>query len=232
MLASTTFYENGLGDRLADPSKHPQNIIKFLQVEQQALDSITSSIDLTIEVGCMYGLHLDWAISQKKRYLGIDIVERYIVAGRQMVAKRGLSQEDYRFVVGDAEELAHVLEQQHLGSERSLLFFPFNSFGNMLHVERVIASLHESNLPFLISSYQTTEDATKSREEYYTRCGYKDIRYSNSEKGVCFSSLDGLYSIAYHPAYLRKLCSDHNLTIEVTLTQPINMFYTRDIHLT
>lgn len=232
MLAPDKFYESGPGDRLAVSSNHPQKIREFLQVEEKALDSIADSIDLLIEVGCMQGLHLDWAFAHEKSYLGIDIVKRYIQAGEKKVAQSGLSKERYRFIVGNGEEIGHLIHEQKLQAERErcLLFFPFNSFGNMQNVERVIASLRESELSFLISTYQTNDSATKSRDEYYKRCGYQDVRFTLTEQGVCFSSSDGLHSIAYQPDYLKKLFAEQNLSINITLTHPINIFYTRDIH--
>lgn len=227
MLSVNEFYENGLGDRLANPLYHPRVITEFLQEELRIVNSIQSSIDLLIEVGCMHGRYLDWAITHKKLYIGIDLVQRYIEAGRRAVAERGLSKEIYQFVAGNAEEMARLLGQQHLHIEhdRCLLLFPFNSFGNMLDEERVIASLRECELPFFISSYQTTEYATACRKEYYTRCGYKDVRFLNTEKGIYFSSSDGLHSIAYYPKYLQKLFDDHKLLITIEPTPPINVSY-------
>jgi hypothetical protein len=231
MLSSNKLYESGLGDRLADQAYHPKHITKFLHEELRIMNSIEGSKDLLIEVGCMHGLYLDWAIAHKKYYIGIDIVERYIETGRRTVARLGLSNDIYQFIVGDAEDLADVISQQQVpvAHDRCLLFFPFNSFGNMQDAERVITSLKRCEMPFYISSYQTTQFATDCRHEYYTLCGYKDVHYFPTEKGICFLSSDGLHSMAYYPGYLKSLCEVHGLTIDYRETQPFNVSYTRGV---
>lgn len=227
MVSTNDFYENGLGDRFVDSLYQSEGIKQFLREELNMINAFQNSIDLLIEVGCMHGLHLDWAIAHQKAYLGFDLVKRYIDMGRQSVAKKGLSKQKYRFIVGNAEKIAHLMQQQHvsIAPDRCLLFFPFNSFGNMQHAERVIASLQRSNLPFVISSYQTSEAATMCRYEYYTGCGYKNLLYSNTEKGVCFSSTDGFWSIAYHPTYLIELFKTKDLSIEALEVPLSNVFY-------
>jgi hypothetical protein len=98
----------------------------------------------------------------------------------------------------------------------------------MAEATQVISALRESQLPFLISSYQTTEHSTDCRWEYYARCGYKDIRMSSDEKGVCFSSSDGLQSIAYHPEYMHNVCNDHGLAVTAISFSTIGLAYITD----
>ena len=228
MPSSYDFYIHGLGDRLADPTCHPAGITAFLEEEQRIVNLAQHSFDQLIEVGCMNGRYLDWAIDHRKSYLGIDIVKQYIEEGRQTVIRRALSPQTYQFVIGDAEEIDHVIIEDHLRAERDrcLLLFPFNSFGNMEHVEQVLVALRHINLPFFISSYQTTDYAAACRHEYFKRCGYKDICISSTEQGVLFTSSDGLHSLAYYPEYLLKICREHELAVTATLTSKINVTYT------
>jgi hypothetical protein len=222
------FYESGLGDRLIDPSYYSEQIVEFLQREQQEVANIQVSFDLLIEVGCANGRYLDWAIAHNKRYIGIDFVEHYIRAGQQRVLERRLSSEKYQFIVGDGEKLSEVIEPNALGitAERCLVLFPFNSFGNMQRLLDILTSLQKIGLPFLISSYLTNRYATACRLEYYQRCGYRDLQIRHTQEGICFTSADGLYSLAYHPAYLCRLCERYQIPVSSLVTpNSINVFY-------
>ena len=228
MASSYDFYIHGLGDQLANPACHPAGITAFLEEEQRIVSLIQHSFDQLIEVGCMNGRYLDWAIDHEKSYLGVDIVKQYIEEGRQTVIRRMLSSQTYQFVLGDAEEIDYVVLDDHLQAKRDrcLLLFPFNSFGNMEHVEKVLAALRHINLPFFISSYQTTDYALACRHEYFKRCGYQDIEVSSTEQGILFTSSDGLHSLAYYPEYLLKLFREHDLAVTATLSSRINVTYT------
>jgi len=224
MLSTREFYGGGQGDRLVDPNCYPKEIVDFLREERKLLDSMAASIDTLVEIGCMHGRYLDWAVGLNKRYIGIDIVPRYINMGRRIVAEKRLERKKYQFVLGGAE-MVDVLARQKAAPGKCLLFFPFNSFGNMADPIPVILSVRKSNLPFLISSYQTKRRSTTSRREYYRRCGYKDIVCTDDEKGVCFSSADGLKSIAYHPRHVQRICDANNLAVAIRLFSTIGIAY-------
>src|SRR5579859_1050486 len=215
------FYESGLGDRLTNPFYYPTNIVDFRRHEKQIIIAIQSSFDLLIEVGCAGECYLDWAVAHKKRYIGMDIVERNVKIGQQRVINQGLSEDIYRFIVGDGENLTAIIHASELPVPvgRCLLLFPFNSFGNMQHPHKVLASLQSLKLPFLISSYQTTSNAIVYRQEYYQRCLYQDLHILFQQEGVCFTSSNGFYSMAYHPDYFYQLCQQHQLPITVTLAR-------------
>lgn len=176
----------------------------------------------------MYGRYLRWAIEQGKCYLGLDIVPRYVEAGRKTVIKLGLSPQHYQFVLGGAEEIAKLVKPKQLLVEpqRCLLLFPFNSFGNILNPSPVVTGLRESGLPFLISSYSTTAEATACREQYYRNCGYHELHLFEDERGVHFVSPDGLHSIAFHLKYLQKLCAVNGITVEAVPFSKIGVAYT------
>lgn len=201
------FYESGRGDRLIDPRFFPESIKRFLAGENKLLDGKTPFVDLLVEIGCMHGRYLEWAVQRQKRYIGLDIVQRYLEAGRNAVTKRALPGEMYRFILGGAEDVSKLVHPSEYGvpAERCLLWFPFNSFGNTKDPLLVLHELKRAGLPFLISSYQTTAEATVSREQYYRACGYRNIRIVEDSNGVCFRSSDGLRSMAYHPQHLQHL---------------------------
>ena len=188
---------------------------------------LTPLIDLLVEIGCMHGRYLNWAIQHQKRYIGLDIVTRYIESGRSTVVKLALPSEAYQFILGRAEEVSKIVHPNEYGilPNRCLLWFPFNSFGNTENSLLVLQELKRANLPFCISSYQTTERATSSREQYYCACGYRNIQVAKNEQGICFFSPDGLRSMAYHPEYLQHLCVLCGLQITTTLFARIGVAY-------
>src|ERR1700733_13886493 len=144
------FYVSGLGERLIDPMNLTPEIILFFQEEENILNSLLDQIDLLVEVGCMNGLHLNWAIKHEKKYIGVDFVPWYVELGREHVQQYSVSHENYQFFCGNAENTGDFIHPEHLGVERAstLLFFPFNSFGSISSIEKVLTSIRESNLPF------------------------------------------------------------------------------------
>lgn len=227
MPSSLEFYKQGYGDRFIDSSYFTEEVREFIKEERKIIDSTRHTFSLLVEVGSMHGRYLDWAVSVNKMYIGLDIVTNYIQMGQEIVASRSLSPEMYQFITGDASEIPYLLKSAYLPVElqHCLLFFPFNSFGNMLNITRILENLQSSQLPFFISSYQTTDYATQCRFDYYKRCGYTHIRVSSDETGACISSSEGLRSIAYHPWYLQKLCNDHCLSISMIPFSDIGMAY-------
>ncbi len=226
-LSVRSFYDKGGGDSLVNPSFFSPEVRHFLRTEEAILCSIIDFFDLLIEVGCMHGRYLEWAMEKRKMYVGIDIVARFIEEGRRRVLLAKKSPADYGFVEGNAEKISQAIFFEKLRTEkdRSLLFFPFNSFGNMKSVEAVILSIKSAGAPFLISSYQTTKRANTIRAEYYKRCGQDNLECKADEEGVCFYSADGLRSIAYHPSYLQRLFRENNLNVAIMFSPPLGVFY-------
>jgi len=213
---SKLFYESGHGDRLIDESCYPGEIEDFLREEENILNSLLPAMGLLIEVGCMHGRYLDWAIAKGISYLGIDVVPRYIEEGKARLRSLGLLDSSYRLCLGDARELASVMDQEQfaIAPGRSLMLFPFNSFGNMVEHERVIQSLARAERPFFISSYETDAFAIACRKKYYEGCGYSKVQAQSDDQGVRFSSPEGLETVAYHKDYLLKLLRRTGITAQ------------------
>jgi hypothetical protein len=221
-----SFYEEGGGDRLMDPACHPPAITEFLLEERQMLSAIIDSVDMLVEVGCMDGRNLDWALSHGKRYIGVDLNHRQINAAQRTVDERGLN-DRVHFVAGDARHIDTVIAPAMGGLDpsRALLFFPFNSFGLIPGPTRALRSIQASGLHFFISSYQVTSVATACRAAYYQRCGYGALSVAEDERGVWFTSTEGLRSVAYHPRYLLGLCAASGLAATPTTWGKINQAY-------
>ncbi|MBU1167349.1 hypothetical protein KKC60_02990 [Patescibacteria group bacterium] len=194
-----TFYGSGNGNVLIDERKYPPEIKAWLKEETALLAKHAHLFNQLVEVGCMEGRFLAWALSGGKKYLGLDVVNSFIETGQEHCRSLKLPQEDYWIQFGDAEKLK---EFSRPIQEKALLFFPFNSFGNIQEHLAAIRSLCAIKKPFLICSYATSEAAWQVRSRYYQNCNYSDLHWHSSEAGVTFSSSDGLNTTAYHPQYL------------------------------
>jgi hypothetical protein len=223
-MAENGFYASGLGDRLIDSETFPPVIIGFLQGEEAVLRGVAQDVDTLIEVGCMEGRWLEWAVGAGKCYVGIDVVSRYVQECLSKIARMNLDPGRCQCVLGSAAHLETLRSCWGL-SVYPLAFFPFNSFGNMEDPCAVIESLRKSGTPFLISSYDTSAHATACRLEYYANCQYSDLQCIEDDCGVLFHSPDGLHSFAYHEDFLlgefRKRC----LEVEVIPFADIGRIY-------
>lgn len=224
-LPTLDFYAQGAGDLLIDDSRYPTAIVDFLHAEGELLDSLAGDFDLLVEVGCMHGRFLDWAQTRGKRYLGLDVVPRYVETGRLEAARRGLSTETCRFVLGPAERVHEILKANKAAPNRTLLFLPFNSIGNMQAAGPVLAAVARSGARFFVSSYRTTARAGEGRREYYGRCGYRDIRQVKDAEAVWFLSPDGLRTAAYRPRHIRALCAARSLPVRARPFSGIGLAY-------
>lgn len=226
-MSTKDFYESGRGDILVDETHYPPGIVNFLRCEEKLLDALGPSFELLVEVGCMYGRHLGWAVANGKSYLGIDVVKRYVDEGRRVVSEKALSPMRHRFICGAAEDLPLIMLAEGVAAMASncLLFFPFNSFGNMAAPLPILRSIGGTRAPFLISSYLTTAEASACRANYYELCGYNNVRETTGDDGVLFTSEDGLRSIAYHPGYLSRLAVECSLEMKFRQFSTVGIAY-------
>ena len=207
------FYASGLGDRLVDENRYSASIRHFLSAEKELLDVAQASFETLVEVGCMDGRYLRWAIASGKSYLGVEPVSRYAAAARRKIARLGGDRSRYRAVRGSAESLDGILAAETTGTEPALVFFPFNSFGNARDPRPILRALANIGQPVLISSYRTTAMATLSRQRYYERCAYRRLRKETSSQGIRFVTDEGLNSMAYEPEFLCTLAADTGLDL-------------------
>lgn len=206
MLNIKEFYELGLGDNLIKFENYPAEIISYLKAERNFLTKMVTNFSSIIEIGCMNGRYFEWTIKNDKYYIGIDIVERYISIALESAKKLNINRNRYAFYCDTVVNLPQLLEtnDKNLRREDVLIFFPFNSFGNIEEIESVFSTLEEIKIKFFISSYQIGAYANRVREAYYRACKYKNIKKEISDLGVRFKSDDGLNTISYSPNWLRK----------------------------
>lgn len=204
--ATLRFYASGKGSRLVEPVNYPAAIQRYLAEEAELLARFAGGFSMLIEIGCMEGRYARWALARGKRYLGIDPVEEYVAAGRKALGLARLPGAECRLLEGCAESVDRILAgEQILGRERVLLFFPFNSFGQIREPAPVVEALARCASPILIGTYATDAAATQARAAYYGNCGFAGLTSSTDAAGVRFRSDDGLESVAYHPDYLAAL---------------------------
>jgi hypothetical protein len=213
LMATQDFYGSGLGDVLINSRTYPKDIRVFLRAERRILDSLSNSVELLIEVGCMGGRHIDWAVGKGIRYLGIDLAHRYIIAGNSKICQLGLNKNDYQIKFGDASEMDNLLRDDisNIEPRKCLVFLPFNCFGNLDKPARVAEKICKLSVPFFFTSYAISNSATLSRQKYYVACGFRDLQINSDSTSVVFTSPDGLHSAAYAPEYVTSLFSYYNI---------------------
>lgn len=223
MKNTLEFYSSGLGDNLIETSFYPKEVVSFLEKEKGIVKDLIKDFDLLFEVGCMEGRYLDVALSENKKYYGIDVVERYVKMGQEVLLRKELSVNDFTIKTADAASLDEIFSKNNLG--KALLIFPFNSFGNMINMNDVVKSLVKAKKPFLIFTYNTDEFSNNARLNYYKNCGYKDIKCEDNEKGIRFFSNQGLDTIAYKENYIKNEFNNLGVSIERINFSSIGLVY-------
>mgnify|MGYP001466761920 CR=1 FL=1 len=221
------FYGSNLGDRLIDETLFPIEVKLFLEAEKKLLEKIIKPFNTLIEVGCMYGRYLQWANDNVQNYIGIDIIKSYVKIGQKNSKIHSNKLSNCFFILGNAENLDTILnwKKLNLDPNKTLIFFPFNSFGNMQNYLSVIQSLKKTATSFFISSYTTNKAATLSRQKYYQACNYSNLKEEKNEEGVVFSSTDGLRTMAYHQKFLVESFKEQGLKIDTTFFGNIGIAY-------
>lgn len=217
------FYATGPGDQLVDARLLPNRVQDFLVGEERLLARFAPGYEVLVEVGSMHGLHLEWAVENGKSYVGVDIVQRYVEAGRRRVADADLPAARYRFESIGAERLPEIA----LPPGRPVAFFPFNSFGNMEKPLAVLDAVADSGARFLISSYGTDTQSTEVRRKYYAACGFTGVEVHEDAQGVRFTSHDGLNTIAFHEEYLLGLLAERGMKASIVAFAGFGRMYTR-----
>ncbi len=207
-----TFYESGFGDRLVDPANYPVEIVDFLKDERRALAEALVHADTLIEVGAMDGLSLEVLHTfPAVAYVGIEPALRYVRAGNQRLKRMGQDiRRRARFIHADATSLSGIGARIR---GAPLVFFPFNSFGNIGDIKPVADVLASAGFSFAISSYMQTEHALEVRRRYYAACGYDELRFEQYTEGQRFMSREGFCSWAYSDEHLIRTFSECGVTV-------------------
>jgi len=222
-----SFYGSELGGRLIAEENYPDSIRDFLEKEYLFLFEAIAEHDLIVEVGCMEGRYCKAILERNINYVGIDLSQEYISRANALFAER-MQICQYEFLCLDAEHLDVIARESRLFDKANapLVFFPFNSFGNMRNIKNVLASISRINgATFYIFTYDVDTAASNERKTYYSNCNYSDLQLVQSDCSVRFVSPDGLDCAAYTPAFIADLCRSLSLNIEFHRFSQIGIVY-------
>lgn len=205
-------YEDGLGDELIKQENYNDEILSYLLEEAKIISKIILANKVIVEVGCMYGRLLKEVSSQSKEYIGIDNSKAYIKEGNEKFNK--ILNNRCQLILGNSEELQKIQQLQTLKDNAQIaLIHPFNSFGNILNIEKAIQSISEIGLPFYIFTYQCNSYTTHTRLDYYQKSGFKNLLIDNNSKGIKIKDDLGLNSSAYTKSWLVNKFGEFGATV-------------------
>jgi hypothetical protein len=226
------FYTSSIGNNIMEKKCFPEEINQYLESEKRSLESFIDKYNLFVEIGCVKGRHLKWALNKGKYYVGIDIVDRHILDATKQASSLNLDSNQYKFICGRAENFHTILNNlsntNYTPTRNSLTYFPFNILGNIENFNRLIMNLKDSNVNFYMSSFKTDEFSTKVRKKYYTQCGCSNLIEIQDDTGIRFKSQEGLDTIAYFPDWLNKRFLDIGIKIKVYELSKIGVAYVSD----
>lgn len=210
-----TVYESGAGDELVNPYNYNQEISSYLKEEEEILSRLAMKYETVIEAGCMNGRYTKLILSLGRKYIGIDIVERYIESANKKYEVWVAEREAAFFCVG-LEKLSSVPEIiRTINSSKTITVFPFNSFGNIKNIAGAIDCLCSVSMDFAIFTYKTNDLAKHIRADYYRRSGFLSLDCTDDELGVRFKSPEGLDSVAYTEKYLKEKFEEKGRDLQV-----------------
>lgn len=226
-----SFYESSVGNNIMNQKCFSEEIDQYLENEKRFFEIIISKFNYLVEIGCVKGRHLQWALERGKYYIGIDIVNNHILDAIEIASSLKLDCKKYNFVCERAENFLAVLNNLNRNYEQrcaTLTYFPFNILGNIENLEQTIMNLNISNVEFYISSFKTDSFSSRIRREYYNNCGCEDITEIKDDTGIRFISKEGLNTIAYHPNWLNKKFFDMGIKIKTHEISKVGIVYVSD----
>jgi hypothetical protein len=200
------FYANNGGARMLDDELLTPAMRAYVHGEVEPL-AAEPALEHLFEVGCGHGRHLAWARERGLGYDGLDIVPWLVEKGRAALGAMAQAPQRCNLHVGTAEELATVWAAQGLAarSAATIVFFPFNCFGNVARPERVAEAVAATGARVFLSVLTPSPESTARRHEYYAGVGYTALQQRETERGVLFTSAEGLWSFAYHLSFLEHV---------------------------
>src|SRR3979411_1024957 len=124
----------------------------------------------------MKGRHAEQALRAGKNYIGIDIEPSYVEAASTWLTceeRAGRYAKAFTLDATGLTSLRRMCPANILAN--SLIFLPFNSFGNMAQPLEVLNSLAEFGEAYLISTYDTSARTTEARKAYYAAVNYDEL---------------------------------------------------------
>jgi hypothetical protein len=192
-------YDTVLGDALMDDTNYPDSIIKFLAAEKEVAAYVSESFSTLVELGCHTGFYVETAIAQGLRYIGVDSTPKYIEIARRRFGESP----EVSFVCENAFVALNTISWNSI--EKPILFFPFNSFGNIYTDLQKAKEVFTQNIPILISLFKTDDKATSARMAYYKRSGLQNLHVIDGDDTICVSADDGFLSAAFNRSAMVRL---------------------------
>jgi hypothetical protein len=195
-MSSIPFYETPNGQILLCEANYPLGIKSYLRAEKMYVDTISRHYTHIVEIGCIDGRYSYLGRESDKRYTGVDLNITSIVKGQ------ATNYNPHSVLVHQAA-LPFLEEWAPTFTTSTLVLFPFNSLGNMIHREEIVAVLKQNKVDFLISTYTTTTEALKARKVYYDLSVGGYAKVSEQKDEVRFTSSCGLDSTTISLGWLK-----------------------------
>jgi SAM-dependent methyltransferase len=171
-----------------------------LEEESKLLATLLSPFDVVVEAGCMTGRNVKLVTALNKKYMGIDLEEKYIQTAK---ASYGLSS-NVAFFCDDIIHLKTILSCLKIENEKLVVVFPFNSFGNITDNKHTLDHLLREKYNVVIFTYTNSSFANMVRKNYYMRSGFLNLTVEQNANGVRFTSEAGLDSKAFSKEWFEK----------------------------
>jgi hypothetical protein len=205
------FY-SGVGQVLIDPGVYPVEIVEHLTAEKLALKRLIENggYDTVVEVGCMDGtMHLDVCTDSLVNYVGIDLIEEGTIVLQDKLTASGYPKHSIVKAL-DVLNIADIADDIKVFAKKVLVFFPFNSFGNLEFPGKAVAAISSCDFDIAVLTYLNDQHTNDVRFQYYSNCEYQELSCSSDEKGIQFSATQGLNSYAYSGDWIEQLAQVHN----------------------
>jgi len=190
------------GGRMANPALFTEAVRQYHEAEERVLAQLTGKFRHLIEVGCGFGRLRAWAKERGLDYDGVDLIVTPDDQPRSRLHRASV------------EEIGAHVE----AGAASLVFLPFNCFGNLARVHAAVLALGRLRCTVAISTFLPVPEATQARLTYYAQCGYTELAVTESDDvGVLITGKEGLSSFAFNKPALRALADFGGLAVEQLL---------------
>jgi hypothetical protein len=196
-------YESRIADHLTDPDYFTPAIRIYQQGERELLFQLAKPFNTLIEAGCSKGRYTAAVTETKRNYIGIDIAAHHI----DDASTAHKSNSKALFFCDDILNFEKIFLANTINTNSSLLFFPFNCFGNLVNPVTILEKMAVLKISFAIFTYSPDANATCERSKYYHTSGFKDLSLTNESEGIRFTCATGLNTIAYHESWFKEAFS-------------------------
>jgi len=209
-----SFYErSSAAATIMTLANFPDDVLPLLQMEALTAFEAMSFLECTalVEMGCYDGRALEIARMLGTRYLGVDLDARAIDTLRARILREGFADRAHT-IVDDVRN--HDTWAPALLGEKPLYLLPFNLLGNFPDPAAMLGSLSATAGAAVISVFGESDEATRVRQAYYSRCGVRMLDHGRTaDGGVLFTGDGGFYSESYTDDGFRALLIGSGLAV-------------------